>query len=185
MSIELAVVLFDGEGEAVERYAAARDRSSSRADFGAAPAWTREVGFVERHHSGRLLMRGMFAGHYLDVDESDHLSQKGTAEGAVSGAILGLVAGPPGIAVGFLAGALIGGQAGAPSDFEAEPEALAERLRDAIPPSSSAIVMFAPAAEVDEVLGLLGDTAKNVVRRPLADDEVAALEATLETAPGD
>ena len=78
VSIELAVVLFDGEGKAVERYADARDRSSSHADFGAAPAWTRDVGFVERHHNGHLLMRGMFAGHYLDVDEGDHVSQKGT-----------------------------------------------------------------------------------------------------------
>jgi uncharacterized membrane protein len=183
VSIELAVVLFDGEGKAVECYADARDRTSSRADFGAAPAWTRDVGFVERHHGGGLLMRGMFAGHYVDVDESDHVSQKGTAEGAVSGAILGLVIGPPGIAVGFLAGALIGGQTGVASDVEAEPQALAAQLRDAIPTSSSAIVMFAPTAEIDEVLGLLGDSAKNVVRRELSDDDVAVLDASLETAP--
>lgn len=184
MSIELAVVLFHGQDTAVERYADARDRSSSRADFGAAPAWTRDVGFVERHHNGRLLMRGMFAGHYVDVDESDHVSQKGTAEGAVSGAIVGLVVGPPGIAFGFLVGAVIGGETGAPSDLEAEPQALAAQLRDAIPVSSSAIVMFAPTAEVDEVLALLGDSAKNVVRRELSDEHVAALEASLEASPG-
>jgi uncharacterized membrane protein len=179
----MAVVLFDRERDAVERYSAARDRSSSRADLGAAPAWTREVGFVERHHSGHLLLRGTFAGHYLDIDENDHVSQTGTAEGAVGGAIVGLLLGPPGVAVGLLAGGLIGAAHGTPSDIESEPEAFAAQLREAIPPSSSAIVMFAPAAEVDEVLGLLGGDASNVVRRTLSDDEVAALEKALESAP--
>jgi uncharacterized membrane protein len=179
----MAVVLFDGEGDAVKRYAEARDRSSSRADFSSAPAWTRDVGFVERHHSGHLLLRGTFAGHYLDVDENDHVSQKGSAEGAVGGAIVGLLIGPPGVAVGLLAGGIIGAAHGQPSDREAEPEAVAAQLREAIPPSSSAIVMFASATEVDEVLGLLGDYARNVVRRPLSDEEVAALEASLESAP--
>lgn len=129
-------------------------------------------------------MRGMFAGHYLDVDESDSVSQKGTGEGAVTGGLLGVVLGPPGMAVGFLAGALIGGHAGSVPDVEAEPETLVAQLREAIPPSSSAIVMFAPAAEVDEVLALLGDDAKTVGRRALSDDDVAALEAALQTAPG-
>jgi uncharacterized membrane protein len=179
----MAVVLFDGEGDAVKRYAEARDRSSRRADFSAAPAWTRDVGFVERHHSGHLLLRGTFAGHYLDVDENDHVSQKGTAEGAVGGAIVGLLAGPPGIAVGLLAGGIIGAAHGQPSDRETEPEAVAVQLREAIPPSSSAIVMFAPSSEVDELLGLLGDDARNVVRRTLSDEDLTALEASLESAP--
>jgi len=183
VSLELAVVLFDGEGDAVKRYADARDRSTTLGTFGEAPAWTRDVGFVERHHSGHLLLRGTFAGHYVDVDENDHVSQQGVAEGAVSGGIIGVLAGPPGIAVGLLAGGLIGGGHGTPSDTEAEPEALAARLREAIPPSSSAIVMFAPAAEVDELLGLLGEDARNVIRRTLSDEEVAALEASLESAP--
>jgi uncharacterized membrane protein len=184
VSLDVAVVLFDGEGEAVRKYADARDRSTKLGTFGEPPAWTRDVGFVERHHNGHLLLRGTFAGHYLDVDEGDHVSQKGTAEGAVTGGIVGVVAGPPGMAVGLLAGGLIGGAHGHPSDSELEPRVLADKLREAIPPSSSAIVMFAPAGEVDEVLGLLGDDAKKVVRRELSDDEVAALEASLETAPG-
>jgi uncharacterized membrane protein len=179
----MAAVLFDGEGQAVRKYADARDRSTKLGTHGEAPAWTRDVGFVERHHSGHLLVRGTFAGHYVDVDENDHVSQKGTAEGAVGGGIIGLLAGPPGIAVGLLAGGLIGAAHGQASDSEAEPAALAADLREAIPPSSSAIVMFAPAAEVDEVLALLGDDARNVVRRTLTDDEVAALEASLASAP--
>jgi hypothetical protein len=79
---------------------------------------------------------------------------------------------------------VIGSETGAPSDLEAEPQALAAQLRDAIPVSSSAIVMFAPTAEVDEVLALLGDSAKNVVRRELSDGDVAALDASLEASPG-
>ncbi len=174
---------FDGEGTAVERYADARDRVTTRVSQDPAPPWTRDVGFVERHHNGRLLLRGTFAGHYLDVDETDHVSQTGAGEGAIGGGLVGVVLGPPGMAVGFLAGALIGSQAGGSPDVEPEPQALAGQLREAIPRSSSAIVMFAPAAEVDELLAALGDGAVDVIRRTLSSDEVAALEDSLRDAP--
>jgi uncharacterized membrane protein len=147
------------------------------------PRWTRDVGFVERHHNGHLLVRGTFAGHYVDVDESDDVSERGGREGAATGGLVGVLLGPPGIAVGLLLGAIVGSQVGGPKEPEDEPEALIARLRDAIPRSSSAIVTVAPAPVVDELLEALGDHAKDVVRRPLAGDESAALEASLSTAP--
>jgi uncharacterized membrane protein len=183
VSLDLAVVRFAGEGAAVERYAAARDHVTSRLSRSAPPQWTQDVGFVERHHNGRLLVRGTFAGHYVDVDESDDVSQRGAAEGAVSGGILGVLLGPPGIAVGLLTGALAGSRLGGSREVEDEPQALAASLREAIPRSSSAIVTIAPAPEVDELLAALGEGATDVVRRTLADDEVTALEASLRAAP--
>jgi uncharacterized membrane protein len=177
VGVDLAVVKFDGEGTAVQRYAAAKERSPKDAP------WTHEIGFVERHRHGHLLLRGTFAGHYLDVDESDHTSERGAAEGAVAGGLIGVLLGPPGIAVGLAAGAVVGSQTGQPSEVESEPQALVEQLRAAVPAASSAIVMIAPAADVEELLAALGDGPHETVRRTLSDAEVAALEASLSGAP--
>jgi uncharacterized membrane protein len=176
VSVDVAVAQFDGEGTAVNVYAAAKERSPDA-------SWTQKVGFVERHHSGRLLLRGTFAGHYLDVDEVDHVSQKGTGEGAVAGGVVGVLLGPPGIALGLVVGGLVGSQVGSGNEPEVEPEALAEQLRAAIPKSSSAIVLIAQAPEVDEMVAALGDGAHDIVRRTLTDAEVAGLEASLAEAP--
>ena len=177
------IIRFDGEGTAVERYATARDGSTRPGRQLTEAPWTRDVGFVERHHNGRILLRGTFAGHYLDVDEGDRVSQKGAGEGAATGGLVGVLGGPPGIAVGLLLGALVGANVARPDEVEAEPQALTERLREGVPRGSSAIVMIAPAAEVDEMLSALGDSAPELVRRTLADDETAALEASLSAAP--
>ncbi|HEY4427723.1 MAG TPA: DUF1269 domain-containing protein [Solirubrobacteraceae bacterium] len=184
MSVDLAVVRFHGEGTAVERYAAARDGAIGEDRRRPAPQWTLDVGFVERHHNGRLLLRGTYAGHYLDVDEGDRLSQRGAGEGGVAGGLIGVLAGPPGIAVGLVLGAVVGSLAGSRPDVEEEPEALAAQLREHIPRSSSALVMIAPATEVDEMIAALGESATaDTVRRTLTEDEAAALEASLGAGP--
>ena len=174
--LELAAVQFDHETSAASRYQDARERA------GAAP-WTANIGFVERHHNGRLLMRGVFAGHYVYVDESDRVSQPGAAEGGAAGGVLGALAGPPGIAVGLTLGAIVGARVGRTSDFELEPHALVERLREIVPPSSSAIVAIAPAPEIDEMLSALADGADYEFRRALSPGERAALELSLASAP--
>ena len=183
MSLDLAVVRFGGEGAAVEAYAAALDRLSTHVAPDPHPQWTRDVGFVERRHNGHLRVRGTFAGHYLDVDESDDISERGGREGAATGGLVGVLLGPPGIAVGLLLGAIVGAQVGGPKEPEEEPEALVARLRDAIPRSSSALVTIAAVPVVDEMLEALGDRATDVLRRTLADDESTALEASLSAAP--
>ncbi len=176
MSRDLAIVRFAGETAAVEAYAAARERA------GEAP-WASQVGFVEHHQNGRLLLRGTFGGHYLGVDEGDRVSQKGAGEGAVAGGLVGVLLGPPGIALGLLVGGILGSKAGPPSDAETEPELLVEQLRAAVPRSSSAIVMIASPQLVDEMLAALGGRAQDVTRRTLTPEEQAELEASLSTAP--
>jgi uncharacterized membrane protein len=173
--LDLAVVQFAGEGTAVSRYATAKDRTADA-------AWLHEVGFVERHHNGRLLLRGMFAGHYLDIDESDHVSQRAAGEGAVAGGLIGVLAGPPGIAVGLTVGGLLGSKASEPDEIESEPQALADQLRAAVPPSSSAVVLIAPAPEVDEMLDCLSANLDAIFRRSLTADERTALDASLDAA---
>ncbi len=176
VSLEFVVAQFDGEGAAVKRYADAKERSSDDA------RWTREVGFVEHHHNGRLVLRGTFAGHYLDVDESDHVSEKGAGAGAVAGGLAGALLGPAGIALGIAVGGVAGSQLGSPSDTEAEPAALADQLRATIPRSSSAIVLIAAPDDVEAMLAALGEDAR-VVRNTLSADQAAELEASLRTAP--
>ena len=177
MSLDVAVAQFDGEGTAVRRYAAAREVP------GADPPWTQKVGFVEHHRHGHLLLRGTFAGHYLDVDESDRVSQKGAGEGAVAGGLVGVLLGPAGIAVGLTLGAIVGSQAGKASDVEAEPGALAEQLRAAVPRSSSAIVLISDPPDVDEMVAALDAGAQDITRQTLTAEQQAALEASLSGAP--
>ena len=177
MSLEFALAQFHGEGAAVQGYAAAKDRA------GADEAWMRKVGFVERHHNGRLLLRGMFAGHYLDVDESDRVSQKGAGAGAVAGGLVGAFLGPAGIALGIMIGGGVGAHVGVATDTEAEPEELAEQLRAAVPRSSSALVLVAATADVDAMVSALGERVQQLTRYELTAQQQAALEASLGTAP--
>ena len=177
MGLDLAFVSFAGATSAAETFATARNRSP------AAP-WTSQVGFVEHHEDGHLVLRGTFAGHYLDVDEAVHASEPGAAEGVVTGAVIGtLLGGPIGLAVGTVLGGTIGSQVGKPSETDAEPEALAERLRAALPRPFSAIVLIADAHDVDEMIAAIGETGAQVTRQALTPEEAAAIRASLSTSP--
>jgi uncharacterized membrane protein len=176
VSLDLAIAHYNGEGTAVEVFAAAK---------GAAPSarWLAEVGFVEHHPSGRLLLRGTFAGHYLDVDESDRVSEKGAGAGAIAGGLIGALLGPAGIAVGLVAGGALGSRVSTASTGEAEPAALAEQLRAAVPASSSALVLIAQADDVTDMLTSVGESAESVIRQSLSGEQAAELEASLSAAP--
>ena len=172
VGVELAAVAFRGQEAAVRHYAAAKERTGD-------DAWTRNLGLVERHRNGRLLVRGVFAGHYVYVDENDHVSQTGAAEGGVAGGLAGALLGPPGLAIGLTLGGVIGALGGHPTDTELEPDALIARLREIVPPSSSAIVTIAPQPDVEMLLAAVTDDSASVVRRSLTAHEQAALEASL------
>jgi len=178
MELDFALLSFHGVNTAAEAFAAARGRSSSAA------AWTTEVGFVEHHENGKLVLRGTFAGHYVDVDEALHTSERGTEEGVAVGAVIGaLVAGPLGLAVGSVTGGTLGSQFGKPSETDVEPEPLAERLRAAVPRSGSAIVLIAAASDVDEMVAAVGQTGGQRIRKTLSPEETAALQASLRASP--
>ena len=65
--------------------------------------------FVEHHRHDRIVVRGTFAGRYVDVDERGDVIGKRTSEGAMTGALVGTLFGPPGFAFGLVAGATAGG----------------------------------------------------------------------------
>jgi uncharacterized membrane protein len=177
MALDFALLSFADVNSAAEAFAAARNRS------GSAP-WTSEVGFVEHHANGHLVLRGTFAGHYVDDDEALHFSESGAGEGGAAGAVIGAVlAGPLGFAVGTVLGATFGSQLGKPTERDPEPETLAERLRAVLPPPGSAIVMIADTSDVDEMVAAMGEASRQVIRKTLTPEEVAAVEASVSASP--
>jgi uncharacterized membrane protein len=175
--MEFVLVRFDGVGGATQAFTEARTRSRREAP------WIRHVGLVEHHSSGHLVLRGTFAGHYLDVDEALHTSERGAAEGFAAGAVLGVLGGPPGLAVGMVLGALVGSQTGQPSEVDLEPRQLVDRLRDGLPGPVSAIALIAETGDVEDMLTAIGDTDGDVLRQSLTADQVAALETSLGSTP--
>src|ERR1700761_5620826 len=173
MDLEIVLVSFSKINDAAKTYSAARERSGPDA------SWPKEVGFVEHHRSGKVVLRGNFAGHYVDVDEGLHVSQVGAAEGFLIGAVLGaLLGGPPGFAAGLVAGATVGSQFGK-GENDPEPEVLVERLRAAVPLGGSAIVLIARHSDADEMIAALGERSQAATRRGLNADDVAALQKSL------
>lgn len=177
MPLELALVRFKGRTAAESAFGTLRERA------GDAP-WTHEAALIEHHHNDRIALHGTVAGHYVSVDEEDHLSQPGGAAGALTGGLIGIVffGGPVGLAPGLVVGGAVGSQVARPDEVEDEPEALVEDLRTAVPKGSSAIVLVAEPAHVDDMLALLVEGA-DVVRRALSEEEVAALQTALRDAP--
>jgi uncharacterized membrane protein len=188
VELDFALVRFQHGGAATETFVAARDRSGAGPPWAhdraeAAASWAHHVGLVEHHHNGHLVLRGTFAGHYVDVDEALHVSERGAGEGSAGGGLVGVLGGPPGIAVGIVLGGLLGSQLGRPSETDSEPQPLAGQLRAAVPRSGSAIVMIAEPRDVDEMLAAIGDSGGELIRRTLTADQVAALQASLSATP--
>jgi uncharacterized membrane protein len=174
MRLDVALVSFPTQHGAVSAFSASSDDAP----------WKQEVAFVERHHNGRVAVRGTFAGHYVDIDESDHTSEPGALEGALTGTVVGAIfgLGLPGAAFGFVLGGAVGAVVGKPTEAETEPQMLVDELRAAVPKGGSAVVLLAAPQHVDALLAGL-DTEGAVTRRALSDEQVAALEKELKAAP--
>jgi hypothetical protein len=177
MDLEIAVLRFDCVTSATDAFATARGRARPEA------FWPRQVGIVEHHHDGHLVLRGTFAGHYVDVDEALHVSQRGAAEGLAIGAALGALLCPPGFAVGAVAGLTIGSQLAKPSEADGEPEPLSDGLRAAVPRSGSAVVLIAGASDVDELLSAMAGQGAHVLRKAFTAEEASAVDASLSAWP--
>jgi Protein of unknown function (DUF1269) len=174
---DLALLICAGTNSAAEAFTAARERAGREA------AWVSRTGLVEHHADGRLVLRGTFAGRYVEVDEVPHGSEHGSEVGFVVGAAIGFLLGPVGFAEGVLWGPQIGSRLGKPDQIEREPGLLVERLRGAVPPSHSAIVLIAEAGDVDEFARVLDREGAVLLRRGLAAEELATLETALEAWP--
>ena len=176
MSSELALLRFPTLEGAEQAFADVRERD------GHAP-WMDELAFVEHHRSGRLVVRGTLAGHYVDSEEDGDVIGRDTGAGALTGALTGAIFGPPGLAVGLVTGAAAGGAAEAGRAEQLDGELFTE-VRDAVPEGSSALVLLAKRRHVDAMIDAFrGTHARVAIRRTLSDDAMAALEALLADAP--
>jgi len=144
--------------------------------------WLQELAFVERHRRGRIIMRGTFAGHYLDIEDGGDMIGRDTVIGALTGAVIGAAFGPPGFAAGLVAGGSIGGyvQSGNLSVTDSE---LFEQIRTHVPAGSSAIALLASPDHVDAMLAAFAQAGGHSYRRVLSLAEAAMLESAVQDAP--
>jgi uncharacterized membrane protein len=173
---ELAVLTFNHIEGAERAYANARGRAND------AP-WLREVVFVECHRHGRIVVRGTFVGHYLDVDDVADAIGRDTAVGAVAGAVVGLAFGPPGFAAGLVAGGIAGGVHESAVHTPQESGALFDEIRRDIPEGSSGIVALVSAEDSAALVEALHERAVRVTHHRLSDADAAALRAAVAQAP--
>jgi uncharacterized membrane protein len=128
------------------------------------------------------VVRGTIAGHYVDADDEESFIGPRTAEGAIGGAALGVLLGPPGVAVGLVGGGL----AGSVSEEHRGPHlrgALFEEIRLEVPEGSSALLLLAPPADVDAMVGALEGQDGRLVRHHLTAEDAAALKAAVADSP--
>jgi uncharacterized membrane protein len=167
--------LFDHTEGAERAYAGVRDR------VGDAP-WMHEIAFVEHHKRGRIVVRGVFAGHYVDTeDEADPIG-KDAGVGALTGAVVGAAFGPPGFAAGLVGGGAVGGLIEG-SHVEELHGGFFDTVRADVPVGASALVLLAAPDHADAMVAALEGTGARVVRRTLSDSAVAHLAESVATAP--
>ena len=173
--MDAAVIAFRHIEGAEHEYASAVERVSG------AP-WLRKVAFIEVHHTGRIVVRGTIAGHYVDIDDEGDLIGRDTAVGAIIGVIVGLAAGPPGWAVGLVAGGTIGGLREANHIPTLRGPAFDEIRKD-VPENSSAVLLVADPDDVDAMVSAFAETAGRLTRYHLSPEAYAELEAAVTSWP--
>ncbi len=175
MSLDLVLVVFDHVEGAERAYANLPGASAS------AP-WAHEIAFVEHHRHDRIVVRGTFAGRYVDVDELGDMIGKRTAEGALTGAVVGAFFGPPGFAVGLVAG----GTAGGVDEAAHVPhlhDAFLDEVRAEVPMRSSAILLLAGPEHVDAMVAAFEGRGGRLVRHHLSTEAARALEGAVAGSP--
>jgi uncharacterized membrane protein len=175
MSLDLALMIFDRVEGAERAYSNVIDASHD------AP-WVHEIAFVEHHRHDRIVVRGTFAGRYVDLDDQGDVIGRRTAEGALTGAVAGAFFGPP----GFAAGIVVGGAAGGLSESEDAPhlhDALVDDVRSEVPEKSSAVLLLASPEHADAMVAAFDGSGGRLVRHHLSPDAAQALESAVAGRP--
>jgi uncharacterized membrane protein len=175
MSLDLALMIFDRVEDAERAYSDVIGASHD------AP-WVHEIAFVEHHRHDRIVVRGTFAGRYVDLDDQGDVTGRRTAEGALTGAVAGAFFGPP----GFAAGLVVGGAAGGLSESEDAPhlhDALVDDVRSEVPEKSSAVLLLASPEHADAMVAAFDGSGGRLVRHRLSPDAAQALESAVAGRP--
>jgi uncharacterized membrane protein len=175
MSLDLALMVFSRIEGAEHAYAGVLETS------GHGP-WVNEIAFVEHHRHDRIVVRGTFAGRYVDIDERGDVIGKRTAEGALTGAAAGLLFGPVGWTVGLVGGATAGGL----SESGHAPyihDALLDDLRTEVPAKSSALLLLAAPEHIDAMVVAFEGRGGRVIRHQLSPEGARAFEDAVAGRP--
>src|SRR4051812_22987310 len=175
MSLDTALMVYEHRGGAERAYAAMPAAAG-------APPWVHEVAFVEDHRHDRVVVRGTFAGRYVDVDERGDVIGRRTAEGALTGAAAGLFSGPAGLAVGLVGGSAAGGLSESEHVARVH-DAFLDEVRAEVPEKSSALLLLAGPEHVDAMVDALDGRGGRLVRHHLTPDAALALEAAVAGHP--
>jgi len=166
--LDFALMVFDHPEGAEQAYARAPGAVGG-------VAWAQEIAFVEHHRRNRIVVRGTFAGRYVDADDEQEFIGSRTAEGAVAGGAVGLLFGPAGLAAGLVGGGMVGGV----SQERSAPHlrsAFFDAVRGDVPEGSSALVMLAAPAHVDAMAAALDGHRSRLQRHHLSADQARALQ---------
>ena len=175
MSLDLALMVFDHVEGAEKAYANVLGASAS------AP-WVHEIAFVEHHRHDRIVVRGTFAGRYLDLDDQGDVIGKRTAEGALTGAVVGIFFGPMGLAVGIVGGGTAGGL-GESHHVPQLHDAFIDEVRAEVPEKSSALLLLASPEHADAMVVACKGRGGRLVRHHLTPESAQALEAAVAGSP--
>jgi uncharacterized membrane protein len=173
--LDFALIVFEHPGGAERAYSRV-PRSAGGA------AWMQEVAFIEHHRRNRIVVRGTFAGRYVDADDEQEFIGPKTAEGALAGGAAGVLFGPLGLAVGLVGGGLAGGVAQERSDPQLR-SVFFDELRREVPEGSSALIMMAAPDHVDAMVSALEGQDGRLIRHHLRVQEAQALQDAVAGSP--
>jgi uncharacterized membrane protein len=175
VGLDLALMVFEHTEGAEQAYS----RAPREVD---GVAWAQEVAFVEHHGRDRIVVRGTFAGHYVDADDFEDFVGAKVTEGAVAGGTVGLLLGPAGLAAGFVAGGIVEGLSSERAGPVLRGE-LFDEVRKEVPEKSSAVILLAPAQHVDAMVAALEPLGGRPVRHHLTPEATQALRAAVADSP--
>ena len=164
MSMEMAVVTFEGTNHAEQALSALR---SSRDD-----AWLTEIAVLEHHRGGRYSMKATTP----DYGEKGHVGA-GVTAGGLTGLALGAIAGPLGLVFWGTMGAMTGGAAG-DTGSTGTFDPLVAQVKDALPRNSSALILVAEPSMAEQFIAATGAQDRQVSRQQLTDQQVENLSQT-------
>lgn len=144
--------------------------------------WVEEAAVVERHGSGRVSIRGTYAGYDSGgIAESDD-AKAGVVFGALAGGVIGLIGGPIGIIIGLVGGGTLGGLFAYLRGGDTSEGAVFEKIKKQLPRGSSALMLLAEKNAVHEA-STFGVGEADQIRQALADEEVASVRQLLLAGP--
>jgi uncharacterized membrane protein len=174
MSVDLAVAVFPHTEGAERAYAQV---STTHAET----PWAKEIAFVEHHRHDRVVVRGTFAGRYVDEQDETDLINPLTAGGAATGAVVGAIFGPLGLAIGVVGGGIAGGEAGV--TVPQLHDAFFDEVRADVPEGSSAVILLAAPEHVDAMVAAFEGHGAQVTRRSLTPEAARALQTAVAGRP--